>query len=237
MKRINILGAIKSELTKSDRLNAQLLEMSFYPINELSKFRSAFCILEDENIDELQSVIDNASENIFNVEYSQHNNIDETIQGVENFDNSVSENNWRGRLFLQRHLENKIGQELIDFLFKSYWRILVKRNNGEFFTRHDVVPYFWSPGFSIGGKDDYESEVLNQLDLFRIDRLNRIDHQFDVIKVFANKENVNTYLPMNFSPFGEANNTVSEVKIEQLRIDSEIKKNNIIAHLRNYFSN
>lgn len=236
MRKGKILRVIKNELEKSDRLNNPLLEIQLSPLYEGGKTRLAFCILEDNNRDDLENLITAATQEHFNVEYVFHNNIDEAIVNFDGDDSVIIENNWRGRLFHREHIINRNTDEAKAFLLKSYWRIIVTRNTGNYFVRTDIFPFFWSHGHSTGNSENYIETVSKNLQNLKDNKGYRVDPIYDVIKVFAKKDQIGTFTPMNYSPLGEATNIISEVDLGELNINYDEKATNALAHLDNYFS-
>lgn len=94
------------------------------------------------------------------------------------------ESNWRGRLFNVTDFMKANNKK--NFLMKSYWRIIVvKDNNNNFYTRHDIYPVFWSPGFSVAGEKDFKESVANILGQLGHQMDYSMDTQYDYLKVFA----------------------------------------------------
>ena len=236
MRKSKILKVIRDQLEESNRLNDSVLEMIFTPLYDGGKRRLAYCVLDDDQWDDIQALVNNSINGHYGCDFTFRNNIDEAIANVEEDDSIVLENNWRGRLFHEEHLIGRNEDDARDFLLNSYWRIIVNRNGRSYFVRTDIYPFFWSPGHSTGESEDYKESVKNYLEQYRINKSSRIDAQFDFIKVFAKHEGVNAFTPMNFSPIGD-NDIVAKVDLNELRMNFDTKVANILNHLRNYFGN
>lgn len=238
MRKSNILLGIKSELEKSNNVGKKLLEIILTAQYTKGKSRLAFCILEDENHEVVKEKINNALMNDFSVVYFLHETIEEAIQNNSKESESlVLENNWRGRLFHQRHIDGKNDVELKEFLVKSIWRIIVEYRNDQYFTRHDIFPCFWYPGHSTGGKETFKEDFENILEQLRDDKNNRIDNKFDRIKVFAS-DRQNQYPTMRFTGVRLPNGALPEkfdCTLIELRENFEDYKKNLIADLNNQF--
>lgn len=92
--------------------------------------------------------------------------------------------NWRGRLFDAEEFARSDNKR--DFLLKSYWRIIINRDDtGRYYTRHDIYPCFWNPGFSVPGENDFKDTVANILSGFNKRREFLIDERYDYLKIFV----------------------------------------------------
>jgi len=81
-------------------------------------------------------------------------------------------------------------------ILRSWWRIIVTRRGlpdgrDEYFVRHDIYPFLFSPGFSAAGFDLWESQVQSKL---RTIATRALDN-WDSLKIFVGDANDN---PPNF---------------------------------------
>lgn len=238
MRKSKILLVIKSELEKSNSLGKRLLEINLFPQYQNGKVRLAYCVLENNNTDQIKGIIDNALVNEFIVTFNLYESIDDAIECNSNEVESMAlENNWRGRLFHQRNLDGKTNDEIKEFLVKSIWRVIIECRNSQYFTRHDIFPCFWYPGHSIGGKESFREDFESILEQLKNDKNERIDNKFDKIKVFAS-DRQNQYSAMRFSGVQGANAQTPDkydCTLSELRDDVEVFKRNLIADLNNQF--
>lgn len=206
MRKSQILNAIEQELESSSNQNKKILEITLKAIdNSRNKDRLAFCFLDQgDNFDVVKDIITNASQNYFTPQMVVFNSVTQAKSAHSSTmsDPAVTENNWRGRLFaasnLTIHQNDKLQAQ--KFLFRSIWRIIIQRDtNLNYYVRHDIFPYFWSPGHSTGGKKEYKEIVANEFWSVAEPKFFRQDIDFDYIKVFAQKAGANKFDSVPFS--------------------------------------
>jgi len=99
-------------------------------------------------------------------------------------------NNWRGRLIKWSKLSSISGRD--DFektILKSYWRLIVTKNSDDFFTRHEITPYYYSPGYSTAGFDSFKSGIDSFLKfLDSMTDVGQTDSVYDQVVILARKE-------------------------------------------------
>lgn len=244
MRKSQILKAIEGELQKSGRMQNRLAEIRLTPLApDRNKSRLAYCILTDTcSAQDVEDIIRESVEDKFTLQVTPFANIEAAkLAHHEKMDDSfIIENNWRGRLFSFEQLQPlaRNNDELSNFLLRSIWRIIVQRDaNHNYYVRHDIFPYFWSPGNSTGGKRDYAENVKNEFWSVAEPKFQRYDTDFDCIKVFGNKAGQNVFPPVAFSPLGvPADQEFYEVTFLVDHKKKEECLTNLLTHLNIFFS-
>ena len=72
-------------------------------------------------------------------------------------------NNWRGRIIRYGNdFDYTISKDEFNSKFLvSYWRLIVTRADGNFFTKHNLQPVYYYPGDSNAGHSTYDGGVKN----------------------------------------------------------------------------
>jgi hypothetical protein len=248
MRKSQILHAIEMELSKSGLNDCRLLEIRFEAIDQSrNKDRLAYCILSDaaHTLEAFEEILNDAT--TISNHFILHPNVFANIQAAKLAhlqtlnDAVINENNWRGRLFRFEHLEAHRGNntEIVNFMIRSVWRIIIQRDvEDNYYVRHDIFPFFWSPGHSTGGKKEVVESLKNEFWSVAEPKFHRQDIDFDVVKVFAKKEHQGgTYFQPPFSPLGEVSDQViSEVNFNMTHEKKETCLSNLIVQVENYFS-
>lgn len=241
MRKSQILSAVEQELERSDNLDKKILEINFKAIdNSKNKDRLAFCFLDcGKNFETVIKIIEAASQDYFIPCFEVFDNINKakvTHASTLN-DPSIIENNWRGRLFSMSSLSDYQAsiENARNFLFRSIWRIIIQRDtNLNYYVRHDIFPYFWSPGHSTGGKKDYKESVTKEFWNVAEPKVSRQDIDFDLIKVFAQKAGRNNFDSVPFSPpAAESGQEVYEVDFQSNHEEKNKYLENLLDRLEN----
>jgi hypothetical protein len=244
MRKSQILKAIEGELQKSGKTENKLAEIRLTPLEpHRNKNRLAYCILTGTHTAQnVEDIIRVSVKEKFTLEVVSFANIEAAKLAHQQTmnDSTIIENNWRGRLFSFEQLQPLTGNndELTKFLLRSIWRIIVQRDAAlNYYVRHDIFPYFWSPGHSTGGKPDYIESIKNEFWSVAEPKFHRQDLDFDLIKVFGKKEDgTSTFPPIAFSPLGAAvGQQLYEIKFS---MDHNKKKEcltNLLSQLDNFF--
>ena len=249
MRKSLILKAIETELKKSNLQNNSIVEIFLEAQNSTrNKNRLAYCILtkKDHSLEKVKTILEKSTKinSHFNLIFNDYLSIQSAMAGnAEGIDDPVIiENNWRGRLFRFEHLESHLSDlnKIDDFMLRSTWRIIVQRDTeNNYYVRHDIYPFFWSPGHSTAGKNNFEEDIKNEFWSVTEPKFHRQDDDFDVVKVFAKDDHKGgAFFQPLFSPVDSTpTEETSEVRFD---ISHEIKKSyldNVINHLKNYFGN
>jgi hypothetical protein len=111
-------------------------------------------------------------------------------------ENNRIENNWRGRIlrygkdFDFENIHEKFNQVFL----QSYFRLMINRHAGDFFSRFDIVPLFYSPGYSAAGSKEFRIGIKNFIEYIdRPPQYSPVDPNFDFIRVFYGRENSKRY--------------------------------------------
>lgn len=243
MRKSQILKGIESELQKSQNLDKRLAEIRLTALDpSRNKNRLAYCILTDAHTSQsVDDIIRASVEENFSLEVEEFGNIEEAKSTHQRSmdDTIIIENNWRGRLFPFAELPQRNGNkdELRDFMLRSVWRIIVQRDaNLNYYVRHDIFPYFWSPGHSTGGKRTYIESVKNEFWSVAEPKFQRQDLDFDVIKVFGKRDGENIFPPIAFSPPGvPADQELYQVTFLMDHKKKEECLTNLLDQLNNFF--
>lgn len=244
MRKSQILKSIEGELLKSQNLDKRLAEIQLTALDpSKNKNRLAYCILNDAHTaQDVDDIIRTSVEGKFSLQVVEYSSVEEAkLAHLRTMNDSVIiENNWRGRLFSFAQLQSLTGNnaELSKFMLRSVWRIIVQRDAAQnYYVRHDIFPFFWSPGHSTGGKREYVESVINEFWSVAEPKFQRHDVEFDIIKVFGKKENgTNNFPPISFSPLGTTiGQEVYEVTFQMDHIKKEEALTNLLSQLDSFF--
>lgn len=100
------------------------------------------------------------------------------------------ENNFRGRILRWGEDFNwNYNEDQFDSAFlKSFFRLIISKVDNDFFSRHDIAPTFFSPGFSTAGFSDFKGGVeglIKYINQGRFINKSPADPDFDFIKIFV----------------------------------------------------
>ncbi|MBK8202611.1 MAG: hypothetical protein IPK68_09955 [Bdellovibrionales bacterium] len=144
--------------------------------------------------EETQNILEQLIEEDFAVLDSRVFDTVDAIQGQGSF--RIWEN-WRGRVLQANQIVEGADTNQI---LRSWWRIMVTRRNlvsgqVEYFVRHDIYPFLFSPGFSAAGFDGWQDQVQSELRIIG----NRAVDNWDSLKVFVGRAVEATNNPTNFA--------------------------------------
>lgn len=168
----------------------------------------------DEEMTELQRLINESVDmNIYHATYDFKQNMHDYIRKYALANRQTLESNWRGRLFYFRDLQG--AENRTEFLLKSYWRLIVTQDvEGKFYTRHDLHPVFWSPGFSIAGQETFADEVERILLGLQNRRNLLIDDSNDYLRVYARRAGAEAFQNVPLTPSGQ--NEIYEYRMQDV---------------------
>lgn len=245
MRMSQILNVIEKELSESDNLDCRLLEFKLTANNtRRNKNRVIYCFLPtNENVDDIVGIINRAADTYFTVVITNFMNITEAKVRVRSSlnDPSIIENNWRGRLFSFDSLiaNSSTDEEAQKFLFESTWRVIINRDSHKnYYTRHDIFPYFWNPGHSTAGKSEYIEAVTHEFWKIADQSNNLTDLHFDRLKFFAKREDQNNFTAVSSSDPTTAHDLMEySLSLDTTREHKKLFLDGIIQNLQVSFFN
>jgi hypothetical protein len=205
MNNLGTISRIVKHIEKEfPQYKGAMVEVTLNSTQESTKSRLMYILgYEDETLQTLRPMIEAAILGQgYECEFDFKQSMYDFVRKYSLSNRPSIEANWRGRLFYYRDLEQD--QNKSDFLLKSVWRIIVTQDAaGKFFTRHDINPVFWSPGFSIAGQDTFADEVSRILESLQSRRKLLLDEENDFIKVFAKRNGLGAYSTVPLTPPGQ----------------------------------
>lgn len=232
MNRKSLLESISRHLQK-ENIPFPLGEIRIIGADEQHKTRSIFIsestqeqlqLVEDEFI----AFLEEQREVFYQAQiilYQSHD--DMMTRSLVPLSDSGLENNWRGRLYHYASLDLANPEELRRQLLQSTWRISVRKRNADFFTRHDITPTIWQPGYSAAGMSTFEDGVRSSINYLLRQRPNPvIDYEFDRVRCFAMKDGDTSF------------NRIDQIDIVggDLINDPDTSTAQIIEHFKAYFA-
>lgn len=233
MTRRFIIESLIKFLNKENN-NKPIGELLFEPKCPKNRRRSVFLTnLEDKHLFEnlISGLTSNNSgliENSFEIKNMYYPTPQELLtDSLLDLNDRALENNWRSRMYKISDVVDLDNQALIDKFLKSSWRLFIRQKDNDYFTRHDIVPILWNPGYSIAGSKKYESSIKHSISfLTRIRPQSILDFDFDVIRCFGMKNDGSSFETVGNSTFNP----------DELLNDTDQITQNIINLFDTYFS-
>ncbi len=130
------------------------------------------------------------------IDIHQYENLDEYESNHSFTPSDVSLTyNWRGRI-LRYNKDFSLSTNGKDFeriFLKSYWRFILRRQQGLYYGNHDIMPLFYHPGSSTAGFEDPMRSIHSFLNYIHVNYkeafTGRFDPHYDYVALFSKHEN------------------------------------------------